>query len=541
MNFFPDLIFTNGAVVTVDATDRICEAVSVYGNRIQMVGSRREVEKTAGPRTRIIDLKGRSLLPGFIDAHCHPGSHGSVKLQLACGPDAVRSIEDIQTAVAERAKSVPAGEWILGRGYDHSKLAEKRHPTRQDLDAAAPHHKVCITRTCGHVLAVNSLALDFVGYGPDTPDPEGGKIERDGTGALTGVLFETARVPFWKNTFPGLEELKKSTPLMNRDFLRLGITSAHDASGRNPDEIRAYQIGVHEGWLNVRIYAMVRLSGDIRVGHHYLESGLMTGFGNEKLRLGPLKLMIDGSAGGGSAALREPYMDDPDNYGITYMSQEELDAQVLRGHAAGYQVGVHAIGDRGVEMTLNAYEKALKKIPRKNHRHRIEHCGLLDGPMMDKIRDLELIPALGAPFIYELGDSYFGPVGEARLKCMYPLKSLMARGVVAPLTSDTPVIHPNPMHGIYVALTRKTETGRVISAGESVGILDAIRAYTAFGAYASFEENIKGSIEAGKLADFVVLSQNILETPAAEILDISADLTLVDGRIVYDKTGDPNP
>jgi predicted amidohydrolase YtcJ len=533
MNTSPDFIFTNGSVVTVDEKDQICEAVSVSGNRISMVGSAEAVEKTAGPQTEIIDLNGRSLLPGLIDAHCHPGSHGIVKTQIRCRPDAVGSIEDIKREIAERAKTTPVGGWILGRGYDHTMLAENRHPTRWDFDAAAPDHKVCVFRTCGHILAVNSLALDFVGYGPDTPDPEGGKIQRDGSGTPTGVLFETARVPFWKNTFPDLAALEKGMPLMNQDFLSLGITSAHDASGRNPDEIRAYQKGIDQGWLDVRIYAMARLSGDIQVGHHYLESGLMTGFGNEKLRIGALKLMIDGSAGGASAALREPYMDDPENYGITYMSQEALDAQVLRGHAAGYQVGVHAIGDRGIEMTLDAFEKAIKKYPRKNHRHRIEHCGLLDEALMDRIKKLELVPALGAPFIYELGDSYFGPVGEARLKCMYPLKSLMARGIVAPLSSDPPVIDPNPMHGIYVAVTRKTRTGRVISPDESVSILQAIRAYTASGAYASFEEDIKGTVEAGKLADLVVLSGNILQTPAEEILNLAADMTMVDGKIRY--------
>ena len=186
-------------------------------------------------------------------------------------------------------------------------------------------------------------------------------------------------------------------------------------------------------------------------------------------------------------------------------------------------------------MVLKAYEKALKAHPRKNHRHRIEHCGLLDEALMDKIRDLELVPALGVPFIYELGDSYFDSLGEDRLGCMYPLRSLMARGIIAPLSSDTPVIHPNPMHGIYVALTRKTKSGRVISPTEPVGILQAIRAYTAFGAYASFEEDIKGSIEPGKLADLVVLSQNILETPPEEILGITADMTMVDGKIVYEK------
>jgi predicted amidohydrolase YtcJ len=262
---------------------------------------------------------------------------------------------------------------------------------------------------------------------------------------------------------------------------------------------------------------------------------LVTGFGNERLRLGPYKLQIDGAASGGSAAMREPYPGDPSNFGILHMTQEELDELVLRGHRAGYQVGVHAIGDRAVEMTLESYAKALGRHPRRNHRHRIEHCGILDDALMDKIRELELIPALGVPFLYELGDSYVRSCGLERLRSAYPLRSLLERGVIAPLSSDTPVIDPNPMHGIYCALTRKTSSGQTVNPHEAVTIRQALRAYTLWGAYASFEENLKGSIECGKLADLVVLSRNILEAAPEELLGISADLTVIDGQIVYSR------
>ena len=533
MNIHADTVFVNGSVVTVDVDDRVCEAVAVSGNKIMFVGKSKEADRFVGNKTEVIDLAGRSLLPGIIDAHCHPGSHGATKRYVQCGSGVVSSIEDIKREIAKRAATTTPGNWIIGRGYDQTELAEKRHPTRWDFDEVAPDHKVCITRTCGHVLVVNSFSLKTVGYGPDTPDPEGGKIERNSDGQLTGVLYESARVPFWQATFPSLPELEKSTPLMNDEFLKFGITSAHDASGRNPNEIRAYQKGVAEGWLKVRLYLMARLSGDITVGAHYLESGLVTGFGNEKLRLGALKLMIDGSVGGKTAAVRDAYPSDANNFGITYMSQEELDAQVLKGHTAGYQVGVHAIGDRAVEMTLASFEKALKQYPRNNHRHRIEHCGLLDDQMMDKIRDLNIVCALGVPFIYELGGSYIDSLGEDRLGCMYPLKSLMARGIIAPLSSDAPVIHPNPMHGIYSAITRKTKAGKFVSKGEEVTVKEAIRAYTLYGAYASFEEDIKGSVEVGKLADLAVLSQDVLNAAPEEILRIDVDMTMVDGEFAY--------
>ena len=530
-----DIIFTNGNVITVDKRDRICEAAAVTGNRILHAGDADEVEKLAGPDTEMIDLSGRSLLPGFIDAHCHPGSYGAMKRHIGCRPKDVRSIEDIKKAVSQRTKTTSIDDWIVGRGYDQTQLEENRHPTRWDLDQAAPDHKVCIFRTCGHVLAANSVALAEVGYGSDTPDPEGGKIAKNDQGEPTGVIYEAARVPFWKATFSSLQELEKSTPMMNDDFIRYGITSAHDASGRNPNELRAYQKGVAEGWLNVRLYVMSRISGDIHVGNHFLETGLVTGFGNDQLRLGPIKLMIDGSVGGASAAMRDPYPEDSDNYGILYMSQEALDRQILEAHRAGWQVGVHAIGDRGVEMTIDAFEKALQKYPRKNHRHRIEHCGLLDDPLMDRIQTLELVPVLGVPFIYELGDYYISILGKERLNCMYPQKSLLNRGIICPLSSDAPVIDPNPMHGIYSAVTRKTKTGQSVSPTETVDIMDAIRGYTTHAAYASFEEHIKGSIEAGKLADLVVLSDNIFDKAPEEILNLEVDMTMVDGEVVYRK------
>ena len=359
---------------------------------------------------------------------------------------------------------------------------------------------------------------------------------RDGQGEPTGVLFEHAQIPIRMKTMPSYEDLETGLKVMNRDFLSRGITSAHDASGRNPDEIRLFQRGVNEGWINVRLYFMVRTSGTtITLGEHYLASGLVTGFGNHKLRLGGYKLQMDGAGSGGSAAMRESYPSDPDNFGILHMTQEELDQLVLNGHEAGYQVGVHAIGDRAVEMTLESFEKALQQHPRDNHRHRIEHCGLLDDLLMDKIRDLGIVPTLGLPFLYELGDSYITSFGLERLGCAYPLRSLMERGIITAMSSDTPVIDPNPMNGIYVAVTRKTPSGQIIAQEEAVGILQAIRAYTSSGAYASFEEDIKGSIETGKLADLVVLSQNILETPVEEIPDIRVDMTMVDGRMVYQR------
>lgn len=531
-----DVVFINGSVITVDSKDRICEAVAVAGNRIIGVGNSQEIKALGGPETLILDLKGRSLLPGFVDAHCHARIYGTMQLQVQCSSNHVKSIEGMKRQIALRAAITPPGGWILGRGYNHLALKERRHPTRWDFDEVAPNHKVFITRTCGHIAVANSPVLAEFGITRDTPDPEGGRIERDSHGEPNGVLYEQAMLQIRMKTLPSTNDLEKGMKLMNRDFLSLGITSVHDASGMNPEEIRTFQRGVAEGWIQVRLYLMFRSSGPSnQLGEIYLQSGLMTGLGNEKLRLGPYKLILDGSGSGGSAAMRTPYLHNPADFGILYMSQDELNKKVLKAHEAGYQVAIHAIGDKAIEMALLSFEQALKQHPRLNHRHRIEHCGFLDESLTNKIYELGIVPVIGVPFLYELGDTYIDIYGLDRLNGIYPLHLLLERGIQAPLSSDAPVIQPNPMHGIYTAVTHKTKTGKIIAPDERVTIMQALRAYTLFGAYASFEEDIKGSVEVGKLADLIVLSRNILECPPEEILNTSVDLTMVDGVVVYQK------
>ena len=535
MDSLADFVFINGSVLTVDASDRVCEAVAIGGRRILYVGDTQTAKQWAGQRTRIIDLRGRSLLPGFIDAHCHAGSYGTVKTRVSCKPPKVQSIEDLKRAIRTRAAVTPSGQWVLGTGYDQTKLMEKRHPTRWDLDEAAPRHKVFITRICGHVAVAGSLTLKELGIGKETPDPPGGRIERDAQGEPTGVLYEQAQMSVRGRIKPSYDELKRGLAVMGSDFLKYGITSAHDASGWNPDEIRLFQEGTGRGWIRLRLYFMVRSgAGALTLGQYYLGSGLVTGFGNEKLRLGPLKLMMDGSVGGKSAAMRKPYQNDAANFGILHMGQEELDRHVLQAHKAGYQIAIHAIGDRAIEMVLDSYEKALKRYPRPDPRHRIEHCGWLDQPMINRIHALGIVPALGVPFLYEHGDSYFESVGEEGLECVYPLRSLLDKGVAACLGSDAPVSDPNPLYGLYSAVTRKTRSGRTISPQEAVHVKQAVRAYTLHGAYASFEERLKGSIEIGKSADLIVLSQNILETKPEQWLEASVVLTMIDGTVVHE-------
>jgi predicted amidohydrolase YtcJ len=531
------IIFTNGKILTVDPKDTVAEAVAVSGNRIVAVGRPQEMERLRTPDTRTVDLAGRTLLPGFNDAHAHPGYYGAVRLQMRCGPNEMSSIEELKAEVRKRAQQLPKGEWILGRGYDEKRLTERRHPTRYDLDEAAPEHLVFVTRTCGHVSAANSLVLRKFGISGERPDPPGGRIQRDDRGEPTGVLFEKAHYPIRMASMPSYQDLGSGLQITNDYFLSLGITSATDCSGRNPEEIHALQRAIFDGWFKVRIYFMVRTMGEtVDLGEHYLNTGLVSGFGNERLRLGPYKAMLDGAGSAGSAAMRLPYPNNPDNYGILHMSAQELEAQVMRGHQAGWQVAVHAIGDRAIDITLDAFEKALRARPREDHRHRIEHCGFLDDRMLDRMASLGVMAGLGLPFLYELGDSYIESYGLERLQRAYPLKSMVERGIKAPLSSDAPVMDPNPMHGLYCAIARKAASGREIGPAEKVDLKTAVRAYTLDGAYGSFEENLKGSIEIGKLADLVVLSDDLLSIAPEEILNLKVDMTMVDGEIVYERS-----
>ena len=533
-NQYADLVFVNGPVITVDDNDSVAEAAATAGNKIIHVGDRAGAEALVGPETETVDLAGRCLIPGFNDAHCHLGSVAANKLRVPCSPVHIKSIEEMKAALAERAKTTPKDEWIVGWGYDHTEMAEGRHPTRWDLDEAAPDHKVCVFRTCGHVVATNSRGLADCGYDRNTPDPEGGKLVRDDNGRLTGVLIEQPRAALWMRTIPTAETLKRAMPLLNQEFIAYGITSAQDCSGRHAHENKVILEAARSGELNFRVGVCGRWAGPaVELGKRFIEDGLVAGLGDQYARISFIKMMQDGSLGGSSAAVRAPYPDQNGNTGILYFEQTELDAMVKFAHDAGWQIGIHAIGDRAVEMVLEAIEKADAANHRPDARHRIEHYGLLDEEMMDKTVALGVVPILGVPFIYQLGDNYIHNLGLERTAMMYPLKSLIKRGVIAPLSTDGPVITPNPMNGLYSAVTRTTKTGQKVSPDEAVTIMEALRAYTAWGAYATFEEDLKGTIEAGKLADLAVLDANLLEATPEEILQIKCDLTVFDGRVVY--------
>ena len=526
-------IFRGGSVLTMDCEGTVHEAAAVSGNKIFCVGSDEEVMKLAGADTQIIDLKGRSLIPGLIDSHLHSAVFGLNFLAIDCRSPGVGSIEEIKELIRQAAAKTPKGQWIRGWGYDHSKLKEKRHPNKWDLDEAAPDHPVMLTRCCAHISTHNSKSLALGGIDDSSEAPEGGEYERI-DGKVSGVMFENAHMDMMKVSMPDKTEIINAMKAANDFLVKQGITTVHDSGGYGATQMDAIQEASAAGILKLRMYTMIfSFVENVSFVNNYLGIGIHTGFGNEKYRLGPTKIMIDGSSSGPTAATLEPYASNPNSCGIMSMNQDQIEDIVLRAHKGGWQMTCHAIGDKAITVIMDALEKAIQAYPREDHRHRIEHSAMMNDELLGRMKKLGIVPVPQPVFLYEFGDGYMRNYGEKRAYRMFPCKSYVDYGIIAAGSSDCPITFSNPFLNMYMAANRKTQTGQVINEAECVTPLEALKMFTWNGAYASFEEGVKGSIEAGKLADLVVLSRDFLTTPREEIKDITADLTMIDGEIVY--------
>jgi predicted amidohydrolase YtcJ len=529
----PEIIFTGGQVHTVNASNDIVEAVAVGGGRILAVGSTADVRALAGSGTREVALRGRSLLPGFIDAHCHLTGLGMSMVSIDCKAPGMQSIETLQKAVYERAATQPPGTWIRGRGYDQTRLRETRHPIRDDWDAVAPDHPVIFTRTCGHIASVNSRALALAGITDQTPDPTGGRYDRDG-GRNLGVAYETAQTPLQMAALPSVEEFGAALMRACAAYLAAGCTSVHDAGGLVGPAFGPCQDLVEAGQLKLRIYAFATVNSLQHPVLGLLGAGMRSRFGDERLRLGAFKVMTDGSSSGPTAATREPYASNGQDSGILYWDQDGLDELIGRAHRQGFQCTVHAVGDRAIEQTLHAMARAQREFPRDGLRHRIEHCAICPPDLQNRVRVQHIVPAMQPAFFWEFGDGYIQNYGRARADMMFPAKSLIAAGIPVAGSSDAPVTHYAPLFGIEQALTRKTMAGDVCGPDERVDLTTAIRMYTIHGAFASFEEGFKGSLEVGKAADLVVLAEDLSRVPVQGLRDVGVVMTVVDGEVVYE-------
>lgn len=526
-----DLLLLNGRVLTMDPAQPTASAVAIRLGRVAYVGDDAGAKAAAAPGSAVIDLAGRTATPALTDAHAHPMSVGFALLDLDLAPERHSRIADLQALVREAAATRLPGKWIIGRGYDDARLAEGRHPTRADLDAVAPDHPVVLIRMCHHIGVANSAALGLAGVTRDTADPAGGLFDRDAHGEPTGVLRENA-LAFVRAQVPEPTEADMAAALVTggREFLRNGITSAVEAGIRDPRELRAYQRLRERGEIPFRAYLMMLIDETL---DNLIALGVQTGFGDDWLRIGPAKLFSDGSIGGRTAMMHAPYEGQPDNHGLWMLPPAELKAKVRRAHDAGFQVGIHAIGDAAIDLVLDAYAEAQAANPRPDARHRIEHCSIVDDRILGRIRDLGVVPIPGTSFLRHFRDAYVNNLGEWRIGQAYGMRSFARFGIAAAASSDAPVVPVNALAGVQTMVTRHDILGRPVNPAESISLEDALRAYTVNGAYASFEEGSKGTLRPGMLGDVAVFEADLTQVDPNALAEVAVAHTVAEGNVVY--------
>ncbi len=519
----------------------VVESLAVWQGRVLATGTTREIAPMIGPRTRVIDLAGRLATPGLNDSHLHLVSLGLTMDWVDAKPAAAPTLAALLEQIGKRARDSKPGQWILARGYDQTKLDVRRHPYREELDGVAPRNPVMLVRACGHISICNSQALALAGITESSIPPEGGLIEVQ-NGRLTGLLAENARAPVNKVIpAPTQDELIAGIERGGRYLLSLGITSCMDAAvGQRGgfSEIPAYFAAKRSGRLPVRTWLCLLGDPGRGIVEKCHEAGLVSGTGDDMLMVGAVKIFLDGSAGGRTAWMSKPYLGPDRTCGVPILRDNELQALVDRYHRQGYQLACHAIGDAAIEQLISAYERALAADPDPDRRHRIEHCGCSSDTQHRRMLAAGIYPCPQQVFVYDFGDAYVSVLGEERGLRSYPIKTWLDLGLKPATGSDAPVCDPNPFPNLYAMLTRKTWKGTVMDASERLPIERALQAYTEFGAFSQKQENVKGRLVPGQLADVAVFSRDLLTATPEEILrETHCDLTLVGGQVVYERAG----
>ena len=521
-----DLIVHGRVVHTMDGDSPTAESLAVRDGRFVAVGSRDDVEHLRGAGTRVMDHGDAVITPGFIDAHTHPAGAGVRELKDV-NVD-VRSIAEIKERMAARARETPPGEWIRGFKYDDTKLAEGRPLNRLDLDEAVPDHPAVVGHRGGHTSVYNSRAFAAAGVTAETPDPRGGKFYREG-GELTGLVAERANAAF-SGLIPSThtdEDRQAGVKLITELMAMAGLTSFHDA-GTSSNSVEAYSAAYRNAELSCRVYMMMR--GPY---NSLRQAGVSTGLGDEWLRVGGVKYGADGSASERTMRMSTPYVGRPDDYGILTMSQEEIHEAVEVAHRANWQVGIHANGDVTIDMVLNAYERVQELWPRPNPRHRIEHCSLVNPDLLARIKAAGAVPTPFYTYAHYHGNKWV-EYGPEKMEWMFPHRSFLDYDIpVAPASDYTPGPY-EPLMAIQSMVTRKDFEGRVWGPSQRISVAEAMRICTMGGAYASFEEGSKGSVTAGKLADFVVLAADPHDTDPDAIKEIPVLRTVAGGRVTWE-------
>ena len=540
----------NGLVFTAKAgATRFRGGVAALDGRIIAVGPDEAIRAALPPDAEIVDARGGSVLPGFVDAHNHLAFTGAELAQVDVRSPGVASIADLVARIAEAAERTPDGEWIRAVGMNDATFADGRRPTRWDLDEATRVHPVLVQHMSGHHAVANSVGLELRGVAETTADPEGGHLLRDDRGRLTGYCLDAAQQlvvppgvdighhgPGFHDGAP-LAEVVGDIERGSRAYLEAGITSIVDAQVTRR-ELAAYQAARREGLLGVRVTCMP-ISSQL----DELEAvGIGGRLGDDRLAIGPMKFYADGALTGGTAAFSTPYGRNGEFRGSLYWSSEEaFRAAIGRAHAAGWQIGVHAQGDRAIDRVLDAYEAALAAHPRSDARHRIEHCG---GPRPDQIARMARlgIVAIGQPrYFHDAGDDWLAALDAARAHRLQPYREMAEAGVRFAISTDAPVASYRPVDTLASAMLRRAVSGSTVGADQALTIEEAVQAYTLDAAFSYFADDRLGSLEPGKLADITVLDGDLFATPPDRIPGLGVTATIVDGAVAFAAAGAASP
>lgn len=528
-------LFFNGLIITMDEKHPFVEAVGVKGEKIIAVGKLEDIKKSLGKEYEPIDLKENTLLPGFIDCHLHPIQY----LLHLLNPDLsnVKNLKELQSIMKNAVEGKRVDELVIGFNFSEEKFDNPVLPTRWDLDEACPNNPVFILRYDGHIGVANSKALELGGIHESKEIPEGGEIRKNEKGELTGVISEKSlSLILSKITIPKQDKLAKTASKAFKIFARNGITSLHGVVyHRKKSEfsifgaseisiLKSVQEKILQNW-----YIMVNTEDPqkiIDLKKPPLDDGKLDG----KFKVGSLKLFLDGSFGAKTACMFEPFTDAPEMCGFCIVDEDEIYKKMIVAHNNGFQIIIHAIGDKANRIAVDLYKRLLKEYPRENHRHRVEHASMLTKDVIKDMNDNRIIASCQPPFINSEYTWLEKRIGKDRCKYTYPMKSIIDGGVVLVSGSDCPVEDPNPILGLHALVNRN---GFVPE--ECISMEQALKTYTINAAYAAFEENVKGSIEVGKLADLVILDRNPLEVPIDKIREIQVLETIIRGKTVYKK------
>jgi hypothetical protein len=528
-----DLIVTNARIYTSDDTRPVVEAVAVAGGKVLFAGNTAGAMALKGAATRVLDLGGRTVIPGMIDAHGHvTGLGDALHIVDLTG---TTTYDEVVARVAERARNTPKGQWVLGRGWDQNDWGDTRFPTHDKMSAAVPDHPVYIVRVDGHAGLANLKALQAAGVTASTQDPSGGHIERAADGSPSGVFVDNAQ-GLVRRAIPRQtrDDVKRAILDAVREAQRWGLTGVHDA-GAGATALDVYEELAKSGQMKFRLYAMI--SDDAQTIESWFKRGPLTDAYNGSLWVRSIKLYSDGALGSRGAALLEPYSDDPKNIGLLVSAPAHIQDVATRALRAGFQVNTHAIGDRGNRLVLDAYAAALKAAPTADHRFRVEHAQILNYDDVSRFATLGVIPSMQAS--HQTSDMYWAGarLGAQRLLGAYAWRSLLNTGVVVPNGSDFPVEHVNPLISFHSAVSR--QDARDWPPGgwypaERMTREEALKSVTIWAAHAGFQEKVLGSLTPGKYADFVVLDQDIMRVPAELLLQTRVLQTWVGGTRVYE-------